>query len=559
MWSLPAQSRTLVLGSLWPVQFLTSRNQANRPLARSTTPEDWRVLRLLSLYRMLLVILLLVLFETGAARSLFEGVIPDWFQWTCRVYALVALGLIWLVYRRQPSVTAQAQVHFFCDAAVLTALLYGAGGVSSGLGALLITPTVGCSMLLSTRLAALQAAIATLAIFAEEFFSHSPDPLMGNDLTGAGVLGLMLFGSSLGSNLVAQRALASEALARRVGSEFESLSRLSERIIRSMQTGVAVVDAQGHLRIFNTAAEQLLDTADARASSGLPLQDIHAELHQRWRDWRARLPTVAAPLSARSGQGELIPRFSPLGDGPEASTLILLEDASVLRQQAQQIKLAGLGRLSASIAHEIRNPLSAISHASQLMAETPALGSENQRLLQMIQHHSGRIDKIVNDVLSLSRRAEAVRGSIPLRDWLTRTAALYQEMQLRRGRPIELTYVPDNLVVGFDANHLQQVLFNLWDNAFEHGGADGRSVTVILRIGWDAPDRPWLDISDDGPGVPENLREQMFEPFFTTRHGGTGLGLYLVRELCEYNQSSIRYITTGKGACFRMTFTAETT
>jgi two-component system sensor histidine kinase PilS (NtrC family) len=235
--------------------------------------------------------------------------------------------------------------------------------------------------------------------------------------------------------------------------------------------------------------------------------------------------------------------------------MILLEDASRLREQAQQIKLVALGRLTASIAHEIRNPLSAISHAGQLLYESPEISAENRRLLAMIHRHSDRIDKIVSDIMALSRREAAQPVSIPLAPWLEDTIALYGEGHRHAPRLIELGEIPRSVKVHFDSRHLQQLMFNLWDNAFRHGSRDGTIVTVRVSAGMERNGRPWLDVADNGPGVPQELVDRIFEPFFTTSHGGTGLGLYLARELCEFNHARMSYQRRPVGACFRVSFT----
>jgi two-component system sensor histidine kinase PilS (NtrC family) len=337
-------------------------------------------------------------------------------------------------------------------------------------------------------------------------------------------------------------------VAERVGSQFLSLSRLNENIIETMQTGVLVVDTSQTIRTVNASARRLLG---AGATPGQPLGSALPQLSERLRHWRAGA-VENEPLVERAGGRELLPRFNYLGWGPDAPVLVLLEDAALLREQAQQMKLAALGRLSASIAHEIRNPLAAISHAGQLLAESPGIAGENQRLLSMIQRHAQRIDRIIRDVLDLSRRDPSRQIAIALKDYIVRTAALYQESHAQAPRPIEITEIAPDLAIRFDPEHLQQVLFNLWDNSFEHGSRQGTAITVLVQAGRDGAGA-WLELRDNGPGIPEPLRDRVFEPFFTTYPSGTGLGLYLARELCEYNQARLAYLP-GAGACFRILF-----
>lgn len=518
-------------------------------------PEDWRVLSALGLYRLFLVTLLLVLYQSGFGANFFAQFHAASFRYACNSYAIVALLLLLLVVYRSPRLSVQAHVHFAADVSMVTWLVYATGGVPAGLGVLLLTPCVGCSLILSPRLAVMQAAMATLAMFGEETVRQLQLlKFDSSDYTQTGVLGLIFFATNMAANTVAQRARRSEAIAERVGSEFANLSRLNESIIEAMQTGVLVVDAQYNIRTVNAAARRLLGRP---LGISRPLREELPRLHHALGLWLDNDPAALHPFSENPHGQDLLPRFTRLGWGTQAPLLILLDSAALLREHAQQMKLAALGRLSASIAHEIRNPLSAITHAGQLLAESSAIDAENQRLLGMIQRHSGRIDKIVRDVLELSKRDDAHQENLVLRDWLLRAAMLYQEGYPHSPRPLELLDVPANIVVHFDPGHLQQVLYNLWDNSFEHGSPDGQRAMVLMHAERLDNGRIYLEIADNGPGIADDLFDKVFEPFFTTHSAGTGLGLYLARELCEYNHGRLQLVSQPKGACFRILFPME--
>ena len=522
--------------------------------------DDWRLLQALSIYRLLLLALLVSLLQFGQVSELFEESRPRLFYAACIGYALAALLALFPSIYRRPRLTLQAGGNFLIDVAAVSVLVLSTGGVSGGLGILLVPPVIATSLLLSTRIAMAAAALATLAMFGEEVLSNYPYFHSTSDFTAAGVLGMMFFITAGTANAVARRARASEALALKVGSEFEDLSRLNETVIDTMQTGVLVVGADDRVRALNHAASRMLQCGPAAA--GTPLTRWSPALGaaiDRWRDGSAVTEDAIAP--ARLGAAELLPRFRRLGSTPEAPILVLLEDAARLREQAQQIKLAALGRLSASIAHEIRNPLAAITHAGQLLAESPALPAGDQRLLEIIQRHGQRIDRIVRDVLNLSRGA-AEPQVFALRPWLEQALAQYGEAYPDR-RP--LLHFEAEPLARFDPHHLQQVLFNLLDNAWLHGrrGDTPPQVTVSLRQLY--PRGGVLDIADDGPGVSPTAVQHLFEPFFTTTAQGTGLGLYLARELCAYNQAKLYYHrpeappdrpTPPSGALFRVAFVA---
>lgn len=520
----------------------------------TAAPEDWRILRLLSFYRLALVALLLTLLAAGYTPQMFSAIKPDWYRATCQGYALLALLLSLAVWQRQPRIIrVQSYLHFMADLGAIATLVYASGGLDQGLGALLMIPTLACALVLPQRLALLQAANGTLVMFGEEFARQAGAPLDVSAFTSTGVLGMILFGTSLAASMVAQRARSSEALAQRMGSEFDNLSRLNEVILESMHTGVLVLYADLRIANLNAAARELLratNQADGRA-----LEQECPTLAARLRAWLDGDEFDETPFALGTGMAEVSVRASRLGSAAHAPILLLIEDASRLQEQAQQIKLAALGRLSASIAHEIRNPLAAISHAGQLLDEAPEIGADNRRLLAMIHRHSDRIDKIVQDVMALSRREVAQPQNLALAAWLQDTVALYAESHADGARSIVTGHLSRELRVQFDPHHLQQLLFNLWDNAFRHGASDGRVVQVRLSAGIERGGRPWLDVADNGPGIPAELVDRIFEPFFTTAHGGTGLGLYLARELCELNQARMSYQRRISGACFRISFT----
>ncbi|WP_293390366.1 ATP-binding protein [Nevskia sp.] len=538
-------------------------------------PEDWRILRTLAVYRLALIALLLAVHFLELSAWFFDHSEPSNFFRIVAAYALPALLLLIATYQRFPSSGMQAHLAFFVDALAILLLMYAAHGASSGLGVLLITPAVGCSLVLPLRLGLLHAALATFAVFGAEFLRQSMNRIEGADLTNAGLIGLMLFVTSLGAGAVAARARKSEALAARFGSDLASLSRINERIVESMDTAVLVIDEERRLRLQNAASRRLLARSDGDSDSsqsidGQSLISAAPILAQALYRWQEAPNLDPEPIALSPGGADLLPRFTRLGQNAWAPVLVLLEDAARVREQAQQLKLAALGRLSAGIAHEIRNPLSAIRHAGQLLAESPALPEQDRRLLDMIQRHTVRIDKIVEDVLRLSRRDAAVPQNLLLRSFLERCIATWAEGCPDGARAIRIDSIPEHLSVRFDPDQLQQVLHNLWQNSFEHGaletgeGADNAetvAINVRLSAGRLSPgQRPYLDIIDDGRGIPAEVREQLFEPFFTTARRGTGLGLYLSREICEYNQARLSHVPRSpgtRGTQFRLVFAAS--
>ncbi|MFZ3203528.1 MAG: HAMP domain-containing sensor histidine kinase, partial [Pseudomonas sp.] len=228
---------------------------------------------------------------------------------------------------------------------------------------------------------------------------------------------------------------------------------------------------------------------------------------------------------------------------------------SQIAQQAQQLKLASLGRLTAGIAHEIRNPLGAISHAAQLLQESEDLQGPDQRLAQIIQDHSRRMNLVIENVLQLSRRRQAEPQLLDLKYWLHRFASEFRG-SAAPGQTLHLETQSGTVQTRMDPHQLTQVLTNLVQNGLRYSAHNHPQGQVWLKLFRDeSSDLPVLEVLDDGPGVAPEQLQHIFEPFFTTDNKGNGLGLYIAREMCESNQARLDYKPReGGGSCFRITF-----
>jgi two-component system sensor histidine kinase PilS (NtrC family) len=375
------------------------------------------------------------------------------------------------------------------------------------------------------------------------------------ELFAAGVLGMLLFLSSLLVQRIAARLDSSQAMARQKAAEVLELQRLNQLIIQRMRTGIVFIDARDRVRIANESAAQLLGIGErgiAERDAPLPQAVVaalrawrrnphHAEPPQRLRDDGPPVQLAFARIQASSGDG----------------TLVFAEDYSRIAQQAQQLKLASLGRLTASIAHEIRNPLGSISHAAQLLRETPQLPPEDRRLVEIVIGNAQRTNEVIESVLTLSRGNQARPERIALEPWLARFVEELRLRDLEAKAQIRVSLEPGDIAVDADATHLRQVLHNLCENGLRYSLRGRGSATLLLRATIDPETGlACLDVVDDGPGIPEADAANIFEPFFTTESNGTGLGLYLSRELCEANRILLEYRREpGAGSCFRLRFT----
>ncbi len=362
----------------------------------------------------------------------------------------------------------------------------------------------------------------------------------------AGLLGVVYFVS----NLLFQ---AGSRQLRNRQTEVYTLEQINQLIIERMRTGVVVITDDEQARLMNHAAEQLLKQPEGTAS--LPGQVPHLLL-DKISEWRSNPHQEELPFTVHGSGPEVVASFSELKTpSPEADTLIFLEDRTEIQRQAQQLKLAALGRLSASIAHEIRNPLGAISHAAQLLGESQSLDRGDLRLTEIIQDQSVRMNNVIENVLQMSRRTRADPITIVLDEWL---AEFIEEFDAGTPDSVEIqcTITPRNTAVRVDPLHLSQVLGNLCQNGLRYS-AKKTGESKLMLIGGAEPNSggAYLEVIDFGDGVDDELVPNLFEPFYTTESLGTGLGLYLSKDLCEANDARLSYskATTG-GSCFRISF-----
>lgn len=515
---------------------------------------DWRVLGLLNLYRVLVPLVLLGLYSVGGARGL--GVTaPQLFFGSAIFYLCFGLGNVILVRRRLPGVLLQTIVQGAVDMTVSMLLLHSWGGVSGGLGLLFLVPVGALAFLLTLRSALFLAAIATMAILAETIWQQLAGHTDIAAYATAGLLGIVLFTIAAAASFVAGRMRASEDLVRQKDIDLANLAELSQYIVQHLRESLLVVDGADKIRLINESAAGIL--GDNNAVPGALVGEVSPRLLYSLTTWRQSERGATSPSSfvAADGARVIQPHFAPLGGVSPGPTLIFLEDTSLMAERVQQGKLAALGRLSASIAHEIRNPVGAMSHAGQLLAESPSFGPDERRLTDIIRNNSERVSTIINNVLQLSRREATKPTRLTLGDWIEEFLSEFCEtMQLPRSQ-IRLQEDAKDLEVRFDPSHLHQVVWNLCENAIKYGESRG-GISIEIKLGRLNPsNRPCLEVADRGPGIELQAIDRIFEPFFTGRKGGTGLGLFIARELCQLNRAILLYEPrSGDGSVFRIVF-----
>lgn len=517
--------------------------------APGTRPDGyWRPLLFLNFYRLAVAGLLLTTWGLMSARPSWAEYNASLFGSAAAVYLLAGAVSTIAVKLRWPRFNRQLTLQVVGDILFITTLMYASGGVRSGFGLLLVIAIAAASLVSQGRLALFYAAVASIAILLEQSWELLTEIDKSPDYTHAVMLSLSFFATALLAHSLARRTEESEALASQRGVDLANLAEVNQLIIRDMPDGVLVVDQQLHLRQLNDQARALLAMPGSVRENTL-LDDCAPALSALLQGWMSgKLDSENNHKLAIAGR-DLQLRFAQVGAGREQGAVVFIGDMSQLQSQAQQLKLAALGRLTANIAHEIRNPLSAISHAAQLLLEDTSADATQLRLLNIVGANVQRLDGMVQDVLQLNRRDRARPKLIKAASFLPEFHAQFCQME---GIPedsfalISMSGLPDFL---FDPSHLQQILWNLCRNAWRHSGKSAGSLRLMLGSNGT---RIQLDVADDGPGVSSESLAHLFEPFFTTEPSGTGLGLYIARELCEANGAWIEYIAPSRGAVFRI-------
>ncbi len=510
--------------------------------------------RIYGWYRVVLSALLLLTFISSWEKPFIGRDDPRLFAWLTGGYLLLALLPLTVMRLPARQRNRHLLLFFAIDIAFVVALTHISGGVSGGLAPLMLVAVAAAALMLRGQLALLVAALATLALLGDTFLLITQRRDDTNSLLACGTLGILAFVTSLSFQFLSQRLRSTQQLAQQRAADVSKLQHLNALIVQRMRTGILVADDLGQIKMMNGAAVELLDAGglhwQLQQGQTVPLMQ---PLREQLRHWRESPFHLQPPLQLTGGGPELLARFTPLSDEPDADTLIFLEDNGQIAQRAQQLKLAALGRLTASIAHEIRNPLSAVSHAAQLLIESPELAGSDHRLADIVLNHSQRMNAIIESILQLSRRTPPNPQRIDLQQWLPEFVRDYQQ---GRGAPGDILVRCEHpTAVNVDANQLGQVLTNLLDNALRYSEMATGRATAQLIVSRAASGLPRLEVIDDGPGIAVSEQEKVFEPFFTTEAKGNGLGLYIARELCEINQARLGYLRSADGrSCFRLSF-----
>ncbi len=568
----------------------------------------WTSLRYFCVTRLVIAAVLLGASLYGGERISVGAQDPALFARTAVTYAVLAATFGYLAATRQRHFYLQLGAQLLIDVVGLTLLMSASGGTRSGLALLMLLPIAGSAILSPASLAIAFAALCSLATLGETIWRdiHYDEP--ASNLVLAGLFGVASFAIAIVMNRLAARLIVQERIARQRGYDLRAQIEINRLVVADMQDGVLILAADGTPRAANPAALRMLGLDDARALvlDGWRGHVGGTAISRQFVAWRSSAGTIGGSFdltstasSVRDESGEetldtdqgnedgsgrrLRVRFvAPEGDALASGRyVVFLEDLLRVEQRAQQLKLAAMGRLTASIAHEIRNPLAAIAHAGALLEEETGdqlglpFGSRDmtgaRRMVTIVRENAQRLNRIVEEILQLSRRAPVNVEPIALDPWLTLMIDEFCRTQGCARGTIHLA-MKSAPIIHFNAEHLRQVLVNLLSNAVRY--ATGRDSSVVIHVNLlanarslnatalsmdvltadrgDDPahaliERIELVVQDDGPGIDKATRANLFEPFFTTHHRGTGLGLYLARELCLANDATLDYSINAGG------------
>ena len=530
---------------------IADRLRAGGRLPMSAAGDDtaWRTLVVFSAYRVVLALglsgayaFLNAFFQLGTLQ-------PGLAVTTLVTYAVASVLLVVPALIREPRISLQVTAAVLVDVLAIVVLMHTSGGIRSGIGVSLLISLAAAGLITRGRLVFFHSAVAAIAILVEQAFQMWRFDAPASDFVQSGLTSMALFATAGLGWTLARYARTSETIAQQRTIDLANMSQINELVIRDMQDGFLVVDPEGTIRQSNPRAVQLLGPLPQGRRP--LLAEYSPEIALLMDSWRRGPEVTYAPFRTPRSSSELAVHFVPIGGGETPPTVVFVEDVGRLRAQAQQMKLVALGRLTASIAHEIRNPLSSINHAAELLAETEHAQAGDDRLVTIIRDNVHRLDRIVQEVLYLNRRDRAQPETIEARPFLEQFTA---DFCANEGVPADGVQLEIRTTqrLSFDRQHLHQVLWNLLRNAWRHGLKLRGSVRVTL-LPAEAPGMLALEVADDGKGVAPDLQPHLFEPFFTTEAQGTGLGLYIARELCEGNGARIEYCEGGPGCRFRVT------
>jgi two-component system sensor histidine kinase PilS (NtrC family) len=529
--------------------------------AANISATRWRSLKLYNAYRLVVALLLLATQDLLNNRAWLQNASTDLFSALALsyfVFSMISAAFTWF---ENPNISINLPIQILLDIVFIVLMMHAQDGSQSSIGLLLIIAIASASLISEGRLALFYAAIASIGILLEQSYRMLNLETSASSYTPAVLLCLGCFATAWLAYSLAKRAKESELLASQRGLDVQNLAQINALITHEMQDGVLVVGKDFRIKHHNMQAEKLLGLDNTNTESknwhDKPLSEVSPEIATLMQLWLEETEPAHGFVSTNSAAAnflkltalsrELRLRFLPVSenrtpDVRKQGAVIFISDWSQMQTQAHQVKLAALGRLTANIAHEIRNPLSAISHANQLLQEEDS-DPATQRMLQIIGDNVQRVDQIIKDVLELNRRDRTNQEMLHVENFILDFYTQFCAVEKIPETSFKLTLINSDTLISFDRRHLNQILWNLCKNGWRHCQKLENSLELTLALTGNTK-TVHIEINDDGEGVPESVRSHLFEPFFTTEKSGTGLGLYIARELSDANGAKLLYKTS---------------
>jgi two-component system sensor histidine kinase PilS (NtrC family) len=527
---------------------------------------DWltsskrRNLKLFNFYRLTVasVLLFTQILMRGGGLSLEQPIFTTKVLLIYFVLSVIFVALNWLKKTGfQISLTTQVII----DIGFILLMMHLFGQNQTGVGLLLIITIVFASLISEGRYALFYASIASIGVLLEQTYNLNLGQSLDGNYTNAVLLSVACFATAWLAHTLARRMQTSERLASERGVDIANLAKINALITQEMPNGVLVVGESQQLNHYNQQFTALTGLSDADLSDAIalkkPLSALTPALSILLTEWAAaeqenkgqenkQVDAIKFSLPHR----DLGIRFLPTSQSRASGAIIFVEDWSQVQTQAHQVKLAALGRLTANIAHEIRNPLSAISHANQLLQEDNS-DPTTLRMLQIISDNVQRLDQIIKDVLELNRRDRTNQESIQLQHFITEFYQQFCAVEKIDPATFTLKLGKDDPAIFFDRRHINQILWNLCKNGWRHCQKNKGSLVLAIKSGRQSQFVN-IQIIDDGEGIAPSIQSHLFEPFMTTEKSGTGLGLYIARELAEANGAKLDFTTANTGTVFTL-------
>jgi two-component system sensor histidine kinase PilS (NtrC family) len=521
----------------------------------------WRTLQTFNITRIVIAVMLLAYLSVNTKKGFWS---VEVYQEICGIYLMlaVAFALLAAYYKRRFLLQVTSQIA--ADITVISLLYVAAGGAKSGLAILYLFPLAGGAILAPLLLALFFVSVATLVLLAEsgyELLALTSDA----SISQAGLYGAAFFSAVYVINRLASKLISQEKLAAQRGLALKTQQAINRLVIADTGDGILVIGRDTTVFTCNPAAERMLGLVggDDRARYKLTEIPFLIPIADAFHAWTIkhpdRLHETGPPVFVLIKPGEDIAlqnsttvsgarrelvahlklRFATVkATGlDEDRSIVFLQDVSDIENQAQQLKLASMGRLTASIAHEVRNPLAAISYAAALLSEETSNPAQS-RLLNIVGDNVTRLNQMIEDILKLSRKTQSGGEPVLLAAMVGEILNEFQEAHGMKKGVVHLGKM-EQYRISFDPLHLREVVVNLLSNAVRY--ASGREGSIRMHVVSGAANRLELHIQDDGPAITPEVRAHLFEPFYTTSNKGTGLGLYVARELCLNNSAMLDY------------------